>query len=60
MSGKGLPGMSRGSYVWRGFCSTGFCPEGVLSMRHFPTVLKHDICYGGDSANLYFIHIKCY
>ena len=22
--------MSRGSYVWRGFCPRGFCPEGVL------------------------------
>ena len=23
--------MSRGSYVWRGFCPRVFCPEGVLS-----------------------------
>ena len=27
MSRLGLPGMSRGCYVWGG----GFCPEGVLS-----------------------------
>ena len=23
--------MYGGSYVWRGYCPTGFCPEGVLS-----------------------------
>ena len=27
--------MSRGSYVWRGFCPRGFCPEGVLSAHRF-------------------------
>ena len=27
--------MSRGSYVWRGFCPRGFCPEGVLSAHQY-------------------------
>ena len=41
--------MSRGSYVWSGFCLRGFCPEGVLSAHHLScqsegAFIEHKIC----------------
>ena len=57
MSRKGLcleGVMNGGSFVRGGF----FCPEENLSTHNFPTVVKHDICYGWDSTNVYFIHIN--
>ena len=49
--------MSRGSYVWRGFCLRGvclrgFCPEGVLSVLQIEAthilrqlVYRHNQCF---------------
>ena len=48
--------MSRGSYVWRGFCPRVFCPEGVLSAHHI-YIFKYCTCQWPRDLIMYIIII---